>query len=119
MTGRSGSEKRQRNYLIAVRLSEAEQLELAHRVELSGCSPAALIRHGIFDAPLPRAIPRPTVEHREVARLLAELGKIGSNINQLARHANAGRFQSNSIELAMRELLVLRSACLKALGHED
>lgn len=117
MTDRSGSEQRQRTYILPVRLSEAERHALDERAERAGCSRAALVRRGLFETPLPRAIPRPTVEHREVARLLAEIGKIGSNINQLAKHANAGRYQANSIELALRELLALRAACMKALGH--
>jgi hypothetical protein len=58
------------------------------------------------------------VDHVAVARVLAELGKIGSNINQLAKYANMGRYQESSIELALRDLAELRLVCLQALGYE-
>ena len=61
---------------------------------------------------------RPTVDLVAVARLLGELGKSGSNINQLAHYAHLGRFQSNSIEVVLRDLMELRLACLHALGRE-
>ena len=119
MARRSGSEKRQRTYILPVRLTEAERSLLTERASLSGCTRAALIRHTALNTPLPpRPIPCPTVDHKAFALLMAELGKIGSNINQLAKQANAGRFQENSVELAMRDLLALRSLCMKALGHE-
>ena len=119
MSDRSGTEKRQRTRILPVRLNAAEQAALEERVEKTGYSRAALVRYGLFRTPLPRAIPRPTVDHKAVAQLLGELGKIGSNINQLAKHANAGRYQANSVELAMRDLLALRAACMKALGYES
>jgi len=68
--------------------------------------------------PPPRSARRPTANHKAIALLIGQLGKIGSNINQLAKHANAGRYQEASIELAMRDLMELRTACLQALGRE-
>lgn len=118
MAGRSGTEKRKRTYILPVRLDEAERRNLEERAEKTGCSKAALVRYGLFRTPPPRAVPRPTVQHKAVAQLLGELGKIGSNVNQLAKHANAGRYQSNSIDLALRTLLELRAECLKALGQD-
>ncbi|MGE0269607.1 MAG: plasmid mobilization relaxosome protein MobC [Candidatus Omnitrophota bacterium] len=118
MAGGSGTAKGKRTYILPVRFDEAEQQALAELVEATGYTRAALIRHGLFRTSPPRAVSRPTVEHQEVARLLGALGRIGGNINQLAKHANAGRYQSNSIELALRELRELRTACLKALGQE-
>lgn len=84
----------------------------------AGLSMASLIRNGTLNLKPPRASRRPTVNHRAVAQLLGQLGKIGSNLNQLAKHANAGKVQKNSIELAIRDLLELRTACLQALGQE-
>ena len=44
------------------------------------------------------------MEVKAAAQVLAQLGKIGSNINQLAHYAHLGRFQSDSIEMALRDL---------------
>lgn len=115
----SGSEKRQRAKTYSIRLSDQEQATARSIASRAGISLAALIRHALFNTPPPRAARRPTIEHQRVAQLLGELGKIGSNINQLAKHANAGRYQPDSVELAMRALLELRTACMEALGREQ
>jgi hypothetical protein len=66
---------------------------------------------------LARSRRKPAVE----ARLLGELGKIGSNVNHYAKSRNMGR-DSDSLDLAMeaalRDLLELRHACLQAIGQE-
>jgi hypothetical protein len=53
-----------------------------------------------------------------LAKLLAELGKIGSNVNQLAKRANEGRFNADMIDDAMRELMEWRLLVMQALGQE-
>jgi hypothetical protein len=66
-------------------------------------------------------LPHSRIDRRELARVLAELGKIGSNVNQIAYHLNAGRPPArvyNALELALRDLGELRLACLQAIGME-
>lgn len=118
MRKRSGSEKRQRGPRITVRFTEEEIRTVRAKAEKSGISVSALIRLAVLDLPPPRAARRPTVQLKAVAQLLGNLGRIGSNVNQLAKHANAGRYQQDSIELAMRDLMDMRMACLQALGRE-
>lgn len=118
MTGISGSERRRRTYILAVRLNDGEKEDLDARIETAGITKAAYARFALFNKPPPRAARRPTADHRAVASLLGHLGKIGSNINQLAKHANAGRYQENSVESALLDLAELRVACLKALGYD-
>ena len=68
---------------------------------------------------LPGYRARPSqLDHEALARLLAALGKIGSNVNQLAKRANEGRFNQDYIDDAMRDLLELRLLALQALGIE-
>ena len=38
----------------------------------------------------PRAVKRPAVEREQLARLLGELGKLGSNVNQIAKMVQHG-----------------------------
>ena len=69
--------------------------------------------------PAPRQVRRPPVERRELARLLAELGHIGGNLNQLAKAANTGVVTCDGeIEAALGGLAEVRNAILKALGRE-
>lgn len=118
MAKRSGTQKRQRHHRMSVCFNDEEFTEVQAMAERSAISVAALIRHALFNTPPPRAARKPTADLKAIARLLTELGKIGGNINQLAKHANAGRFQSDSIELAMRAMLECRTAILQAVGKE-
>ena len=52
----------------------------------------------------------------ETIRLLGELGKIGSNVNQIARAVNQGRIKSLDAD-AVRSLEMTR-ILIEALGHE-
>ena len=63
------------------------------------------------------------VELQLLAKVLAELGKIGSNINQIAYRYNIseGRPEGNiegALEAALRELLECRTALIQSLGLE-
>lgn len=118
MSERSGSEKRKRSIVLTARFTEEEARAVRQMAERTGHSVSALIRHALLNVPPPRARRRPSVDHKAVAKLLGQLGKIGSNINQLAHYAHLGRFQSDSIEVALRDLMELRLACLQALGRE-
>jgi hypothetical protein len=69
----------------------------------------------------PRAVRRPPVERKELARLLGHLGKVGSNINQLAYAYNRDRLLPGFAELVAmrREIGEMRAALIKALGHDN
>lgn len=114
MARRSGSEKRRRSRIFTVRLTPQEAVTIRQKAEEHGQSVGAMLRSSLLHARL-----RPSrIDLQAVARLLGQLGKIGSNINQLAKHANAGRYQEEGIELALRDLAELRIVCLQALGLE-
>jgi len=117
---RSGSEKRQRGLRLTVRFSQQEAAAIRQIAERNGQSVGALLRATLLKIPPPaRSVRKPTVEVQAVARLLGELGKIGSNINQIAKEVNIGRrLREDSLEMALRDLAELRLACLQALGRE-
>jgi hypothetical protein len=109
-----------RTRLFTVRLSEKEGGIADEIVQRTGLSAAALVRRALLDAP--PASRRPSAQDRAVQRLLAALGKIGSNVNQLASHAEAGSFDNDtveSIDYAVRDLAELRFVCLQALGYDQ
>ena len=121
------SEKRQRTKVLAGRFTPAEALAVRAKAEACG-GLSTYIRHVTLGARLPRH----AADRKEIARLLAELariraemGKSGSNLNQLAHYANMERWQANSIaaaieahEQAIRTLEEIRLACMQALGFE-
>jgi len=112
----SRSSKRKRMTTIQARVTEEEKAEIAAKAEAVG-GISALFRV----AALGYKPPKSKVDVQAVALVLAELGKIGSNVNQIAKHLNSGRpgeTIENTVEAALRDLMEMRHACMKALGFE-
>ena len=117
MARRSGSEKRQRTTIVTMRINPQEAATIRQIARTRGESVSAVMRSALL-----HTRPRPSrIEVQAVARLLGQLGKIGSNINQIAYHHNAGRpgdVMEGSVESALAELLEWRTALMQALGYE-
>lgn len=115
----SGSEKRQRAQLVGVRFSEQERAELIRRADACGVGLSTFLRMQALDVPPPRASRKPPVDRAAVAQLLAQIGKLGSNVNQIAHHLNAGGPGSSRIMAeAIAAVIDMRAACLEALGRK-
>ena len=115
----SGSEKRQRKHGVHVRLTAEEFAEVAAQAEATLLTPASYIRMAVLDAPPERQRRRPSVEAEQVARVLAQLGKIGNNLNQIAHGMNAGRgHDAVYLAQALADLSAMRDACMAALGRK-
>src|ERR1039457_3564597 len=85
----SGSQKRKVTARIAVNCTPAQKAAIMAKIDATGLSPSAMCLAVLRDVPLPPRR-RPSVDTVLLAKILAELGKIGSNINQIAYHLNAG-----------------------------
>lgn len=115
----SGTEKRIRDRILPIRLSAEERAAVDAAAEKAGLTTGSYARQVLLGAPAPRQVRRPPVERKELARLLGEVGKIGGNLNQLAKATNQGlTVYHNEILAALGGLRVLRTAILKALGRE-
>ena len=115
----SGSETRKRQASVHLRLSDDEFSLIADFADRAELTPASYARQVLLDTPPPRARRRPAVEKQQLAKLLGELGKIGSNVNQIAHHMNAGVGTSSSaVDQAMADVRQMRDAVMKALGHK-
>jgi hypothetical protein len=114
----SGTEKRARETHLTVRLSADERAAVDAAAERAGLTAGSYARQAMLGAPAPRQVRRPPVERKELARLLGELGKIGSNLNQLAKAVHEGLVvYSGEIDAALGGLLEVRAAILAALGR--
>ena len=133
--GRKGPDHRLRTHQINVRFTPDEAALLQGKAAAQGVSLGALLRNALLSIPLPRRRPRPAADHKLLAQLIgdlatikAELGKHGSNLNQLAYQANARRlpptFASDlaaaleAMDEQNRTLLELRDGCMRAFGLE-
>lgn len=114
----SGSETRQRKKLLPVRCTDEELAAIEVAAERAGLSVAAFVRQRTIGSAGPRST-RQRADRAELCRLLGEAGKIGSNINQLARVAN-GKGQLPVAEELTRigdEVRSFGAAIMAALGR--
>jgi hypothetical protein len=113
----SRSKARRRSVLLQSWLTPEEAAAIRRKAGDTGVSVSELLRMALFRYKAP-----PTkIDMKAVGKLSAEIGKIGSNINQIAYHLNAGRPGDRiegSLEAALRELLEWRTALMQALGSE-
>jgi hypothetical protein len=105
---------------ISVRCTAKERSKIDETARQAGLSIGAYLRALALGDAGPRAVRRPPVERKELARLLGHLGKVGSNLNQLAYAFNRDRRVPGLAELtAMRQQVgELRDALMKALGRD-
>lgn len=119
----SGTETRRLTRTTTLRLSEAEVEALRAAAEARGLGPSALARVLVIEG-IGRKASRPRGRGTELANavraVLGELGRIGNNVNQIARAANATRDPgaviaahslAGQVEQLTREVM--------ALGKED
>jgi hypothetical protein len=115
---RTSGEMRQRRAFVPVRYSDDEKAEIHRRAERAGISASDYVRMQVLGMPMPRAQRRPSTEQKELARILGQLGKLGSNINQIAAATNSGNAPPPSyIARALAELAEMRDAVIAALGR--
>lgn len=114
----SGSEKRIRTHVRALRLSDDELHKLNIRAAEAGLPIGTYLRVVALGSAGPRARRRPIIEREHLARLLGQLGKVGSNLNQLAAASNAGDLvYKTSLARSLADLAAMRGAVLEVLGR--
>ena len=109
-----------KNSFISVRCTAEERSKIDEAARQAGLSIGAYLRALALGSAGPRAVRRPPIERKELARLLGHLGKVGSNLNQLAHAFNRDRRIPGLAELAAMRQQVgeLRDALMKALGRD-
>ena len=131
MSGQRGTEKRKQTVIIQCRVSPAEKATIEARAKAAGMSVSQLVRSALlgYRPPRSKADREAIVGLRgDLAKHRAELGKIGSNVNQIAYHLNAGRPGDvgygkidavfADLEQSIRSLEEMRLVILQSLGFE-
>jgi hypothetical protein len=115
---RKAADPKSKSFPIRFTPQQFEQLDATARE--AGMSVGAFARAVLMGSPGPRAVRKPPVQKAELARLLGELGKVGSNVNQIARAFNQHQDSPSLRELTeiKGELVAMRVAIMKALGRE-
>lgn len=116
----SGTQTRKRQQLLPIRCTEEEAQELRAAKDAGGFDTMAdFIRAKCLRGT--RSPRLPAFDRQQFARLLAEVGKVGSNVNQLARVANTnGELPAaHELEAIWQEVNAMRSALMGALSRGD
>ena len=88
----SVSQKRERRYLVSAAVNEAERARAREQAREAGLSVSGYMRSLLTGEVTPRTQrAAPTPEIKALAILLGQLGKVGANLNQLARLGNQGQ----------------------------
>jgi hypothetical protein len=116
---RSGSQTRQRTLRPSMACTPGEFAQLSVAAERVGLSVSSFMRMQCLGTKPPRAARRPTVETALLAQTLAHLGKVGSNVNQIARQLNSGGDVPPDIAAAVDEVRAVAQAVMRALGKRD
>jgi hypothetical protein len=114
----SGSEKRQRTATKLIRFTPAELAQIEEAASRAGLTFASFGRAQMLSALPPRSVRRPPVEKELLAKILGQLGKAGSNLNQVARAANIGRDQLEETRTAIAEVRLAVQAVMRMLGRQ-
>jgi hypothetical protein len=113
----SGTGKRQRTKQCLVRFTEQEFAEIVGKADKAGIASAAFLRAAALGSPGPRAQRRPPADHVALRQILGHCGRIGNNLNQIAKHLNeGGRANIRELKEALAAYLDIRNAILAALG---
>jgi hypothetical protein len=109
-----------RKRLIHLRCTDEERAAIQAVAEQAGLSVGALLRALALGDPGPRAVRKPPIERAELVRILGALGKIGSNVNQIAKAVHTTRNLPSWSELAeiKNDIALMRAAILKGLGRD-
>ncbi len=124
---RSGSETRQRTEATRTRFTPAELAEVEDAASRYGLTPASFSRtaqlsvargEARLSAAPARSVRRPPVEKEQLARVLGQLGKIGSNLNQVAKAANMNKAELAEFMEVLAEVREASRAVMHAMGRQ-
>lgn len=115
MQGKKRSEKRKRTELVQFRMTKKEKAEYLLRCEKAGLTAADYFRKSAMKSkPL-----QPTIDTTMLVKLLASWGKMGNNLNQIAKHYNSGNVIDQTIgQELIKKVEAIRLEIRQALGHD-
>ena len=113
-----------KTHIIKFRVTEREKLELEQTAKLLHLSLSTLIRRALHSAKIERTVVVAGGGEETltaVSTLLAQCSKVGSNLNQLARHFNSGGADTEQIRAKLldelADLTAFRLSAEKVLGE--
>jgi hypothetical protein len=115
---RRGSETRKKTRPVTSRYDAAEFAELDEAASRAGLTRASFQRVQSLATPKTRSTRRAPIERETGAKILGQLGKIGSNMNQIAHSAHLGLAVEAQLTGALAELRATLPVMLESLGRK-
>ena len=110
-----GRDETNRSHFVNVRLSDDEWEQLNIICELLNENRSKYIRRRIFTGRIPRPVFQYALDEATSKAVTGQLGKIGSNLNQIARKLNSGEQADNQMTAAIGNCLSDISMTLRNL----
>ena len=111
---------RSKSVRVFVRLHPEEKKKFETMCENSGLTQSDYFRMKCLEGKPLRKRKAPSVELEAFLKALGKLGKLGGNINQIAKEINMGYLPiNNELEIALNEVKQLRAEFRKAMGYGD
>ncbi len=112
------SEQRQKSRIANFRVTPEEYRQIESHAEREGLTFGSYLRTRALATPTTRAMRRPMMEKVILGKLTAELGRSGSNLNQIARAMNSGEtVVIDDIQAALKEQRQILAAIIDVLGR--
>ena len=109
-----------RKCVVKTRLTEDERRAFEDKCAALSMSQSEYIRQAVFYSRISPVI-RVTAHSEEmltaISSLVAQYGKIGSNLNQIARYLNEYNALSSEVRAAVSDLAALKFEVLKVIGE--
>ena len=112
-----------RNIVVKTRMTVEEYADFTERAKFCGISQSEFIRQAIENAVIKPIITISPVNEKllsDIGQLTAQLGKIGGNLNQIARYLNEHWVPYNSlhgdVRSAISDLAELKFEILRKVG---
>ena len=112
-----------RTHIVKTRLDDEEHAEFIRRLNIYGMSQAEFIREAISDATIHPVIVASNINDallEAIGKLTTEYGRVGNNLNQIARHLNEWRSpypaMAKELQDAATDLATLKFEVMKKVG---
>ncbi len=113
------SKKQPKNRIANFRVTPDEYLQIETNAERKALTFGSYLRTCALETPTTRTMRRPVVEKIILSKLVAELGRSGSNLNQIARAMNSGETVIiDAIQSALAEHRQILAAVIETLGRK-
>jgi hypothetical protein len=114
---RSGSEKRRRHHTKLIRFDDDELAQVEESASRAGLTLSSYGRAQMLGAPAPRSVRRPPFEKELLAKVLGQLGRIGGNLNQVAKAVNTTGAEEEEVRAVVAEVRAAAQEIMRALGR--